>query len=164
MNKKLIIGTITLLLIIIIAFVCVSEINKANIEVQSINSHLQKANDEYNQSVAFLNSKNYTLTTQHINESYKQYVLAKENTEEALQKSIRNNQPLQTEYFNYTIMELEYKINATIDLYNGLDYVKSNPSKALSLFRNSESNMENAREYSDKRILLEQQYPDKFIH
>ncbi len=163
MNKKLIIGTITLLLIIIIAFVCVSEINKANIEVQSINSHLQKANDEYNQSVAFLNSKNYTLTTQHINESYKEYMLAKESTEQALQKSVNNNQSLQIQYFNYTLMELEYKINATVEMYNGLDYVKSNPSKALSLFRNSEKNMENAKEYSDKRISLEKQYPDKFI-
>lgn len=163
MNKKLIIGTITLLLIVIIAFVCVNEINKANIEVQSINSHMQKANDEYNQSVAYLNSKNYTLTTQHINESYKEYIMAKQSTEEALRKSINNNQSLQVQYFNYTLMELEYKINATVDMYNGLDNVKNNPSKALSLFRNSEKNMENAKEYSDKRIELEQQYPDKFI-
>lgn len=163
MNKKLIIGTITLLLIVIIAFVCVNEINKANIEVQSINSHMQKANDEYNQSVAYLNSKNYTLTTQHINESYKEYIMAKQSTEEALRKSINNNQSLQVQYFNYTLMELEYKINATVDMYNGLDNVKNNPSKALSLFRNSEKNMENAKVYSDKRIELEQEYPDKFI-
>ena len=60
-------------------------------------------------------------------------------------------------------MELDYKINATVNIYNGLNYVKNNPSKALSLFRNSEKDMENAKEYSDKRSLLEEQYPDKFI-
>lgn len=163
MNKKLIIGTISLLLIIIMAYVYVSEINKADSEIPYINSHIQKANDEYNQAVGYLNSKNYTLTIQHINESYKEYIFAKENTEHALNKSIKNNQPLQVQYFNYTIMELDYKINATVNIYNGLNYVKNNPSKALSLFRNSEKDMENAKEYSDKRSLLEEQYPDKFI-
>lgn len=163
MNKKLIIGIIIVLLMIIIAFVTVNEINKADTEVPSINSHIQKANDEYNQAVVYLNSKNYTLTIQHINESYKEYMLAKESTEKALSKSIKNNQSLQVQYFNYTINELDYKINATVEMYNGLNYVKSNPSKALSLFRNSEKNMENAKEYSDKRSLLEEQYPDKFL-
>ncbi len=163
MNKKLIIGIISLLLILIIAFVCVNEINKADSEIPAINSHIQKANDEYNQAVVFLNSKNYTLTVQHINESYKEYIFAKENTEKAMQKSIKNNQPLQTEYFNYTINELDNKINATVEIYNGLNYVKNNPSKALSLFKNSKKYMENAKEYSNKRNLLEEQYPDKFI-
>ncbi|MBE6485714.1 MAG: hypothetical protein E7Z85_02590 [Methanosphaera stadtmanae] len=163
MNKKLIIGIIIILLIIIIGYVTINEFNKADTKVPYINSHIQKANDEYNQAVDFLNKKNYTNTIQHINESYKEYMLAKENTEEAMAKSIKTNQSLQVQYFNYTITELDYKINATVEMYNGLDYVKSNPSKALSLFRNSEKNMENAKEYSDKRSLLEEQYPDNFL-
>ena len=163
MNKKLIIGIILLLLLIIAGYVIINENNKANGEIPNINSHMQNANKEYNQAVEYLNSKNYSMTVQHINESYKEYMLARESTESARNKSIRNNQSLQVEYFNYTLNEIDCKINATVEIYNGLDYVKSNPSKALSLFRNSEKNMANAKEYSDKRSLLEQQNPDKFL-
>lgn len=163
MNKKLIIGIILLLLLIIAGFVIINENNKADSEIPNINSHIQKANNEYNSAVDFLNSKNYSMTLQHINESYKEYVLAKESTESAFNKSLKNNQSLQVEYFTYTLNELDCKINATVEIYNGLNYVDSNPNSALSYFARSNQLMNNATQFIDKRNQLEQQYPDKFI-
>ena len=164
MNKKLIIGIILISLLIIGGFVFIDRLNKADSDVPNINSHIQNGNNEYNQAVAYLNSKNYNETIKHINESYKEYMLAKESTQEALNKSIRNNQSLQVEYFNYTLNELDCKINATVEMYNGLSYVQNNPSSALSSFSTSNKLMNNATEYSNKRSLLEQQYPDNFIN
>jgi len=163
MNKKLIISILLLLLLIIIGFVYINEVNKADTEVPLINSHLQKGNDEYNEAVAYLNSKNYSSTIQHVNESYKEYLLAKENTEKALDKATKNNQSIQAEYFMLTLNELDYKINASVEMYSGLNYVKTNPSKALSIFKTSNEYMEKAKEYSYKRDQLEQQYPNNFL-
>lgn len=163
MNKKLIIGIIAIILVIIAGYFYISEINKADAEIPNINSHLQKGNTEYNQAVTYLNSKNYTMTTQHINESYKEYMLAKEGTEDAMKKAHNNNQSLQVEYLNYTLSELDFKINSTVEMFNGLNYVESNPSLALQCFDNSNKLMDNATNSSNKRSLLEQQYPDKFI-
>lgn len=163
MNKKLIIGIILVLLIITIGFALNDEVSKAESEIPEINSHLQNANYEYNQSVNYLNNKNYSLSTQHINKSYTEYTLAKEKTETALNKSKRNNQSLQVEYFNYTLTELDYKINACIEMYNGLNHINSNPSLALTYFSMSNKYMQNATDCSYNRTLLEEQYPDKFI-
>ena len=164
MNKKLIIGTILLLLVIIAGYVYITEMNKADTEIPNINSHLQNGNREYNQAVTYLNSKNYSLTTQHINESYKEYMLSKESTEDAIKKARNNNESIQVEYLNYTLSELDTKINATVEMFNGLNYVNSNPSLALSYFARSNKLMDNATQYSDKRRLLEEQYPDNFIN
>lgn len=163
MNKKLIVGIILLLLIIIIGLAYYNEGNKANSEIPNINSHLQNGNDKYNQAVTYLNAKNYSQTIENINESYKEYLMANESNNIALSKSIKNNQSLQVQYFNLTKNEIEYKINACINMFNGLNYVNTNPSKALSLFKNSDDFMGDAKEYSDKRKQLEEQYPDKFI-
>ncbi|RAP47496.1 MAG: hypothetical protein BZ135_02105 [Methanosphaera sp. rholeuAM6] len=164
MNKKLIIGSILVLLVIIAGYVYISEINKADTEIPYINSHMQNGNNEYNQAVTYLNSKNYTLTTQHINESYKEYMLANESTTDAINKARNNNQSLQVKYLNYTLSELDCKINATVEMFNGLNYVNSNPSLALQYFANSNKLMINATNCSDERKLLEEQYPDKFIN
>lgn len=163
MNKKLIIGIIIILLIMILGIAYLNENNKANSEIPNINSHIQNGNNNYNQAVTYLNSKNYSQTIEKINESYKEYLLANNSNNVALSKAMANNQSIQVEYFNLTKNEIENKINASINMFNGLNYVNTNPSKALSLFENSDEYMDNAKEYSDKRKQLEEQYPDKFI-
>lgn len=163
MNKKLTIGIIFLLLLIIGGFVYINEINKADTDIPYINSHMQKANNEYNQAVKYLNSKNYSTTVEHVNKSYTEYMLAHESTQDALNKARKNEQNIQIEYFTNTLTELDYKINASVEMYNGLNYVNSNPSLALLYFSRSNQLMNNASQYSDKRTQLEQQYPDKFI-
>ncbi|MBR0471404.1 MAG: hypothetical protein IJI98_01735 [Methanosphaera sp.] len=162
MNKKLIIGILIFLILLIIGFVIIVDMNKADAEVPSINTHLQTANTEYNNAVTYLNSKNYSQATEHINTSYTEYVQAQTRAQNALKKATRNNQSIQIQYFNLTLTEIEYKINATLDLYNGLTTVNNSPSQATQYFTNSHKNMVNATEYSDKRKLLEEQYPDKF--
>ena len=163
MNKKLIIGILILILIIIVGLIYYNDINNADTEVPYINNHLQKANNEYNIAVDYLNTKNFSQSSYHCNESYVEYVKTKTHTQTALNKAIKNNQSLQIDYFTYTIDELELKINATVELYNGLTCVNSNPRTALSYFDRSNQLMKEAKDYTDKRSLLEQQYPDKFI-
>lgn len=162
MNKKLIIGTIIIIIALIFGSVIFTEINNADTEVPNINSHLQKANIEYNNAVTYLNVKNYTEATEHINSSYTEYIQARTSTENALDKATRNNKTVQIEYFNLTLTEINYKINATVELYDGLITVNNSPSKALQYFSKSHEYMENALEYSEKRKVLEEQYPDNF--
>lgn len=163
MNKKLIIGILLFLILLIIGSVVLTDLNKADTEVPSINSHLQKANNEYNTAVEYLNVKNYTQATEHINLSYSEYMQAQSSSQKALNKATNNNKTVQIEYFKYTLTEIDYKINATVEMYNGLLTVNNSPSKALQYFENSNKYMRNATEYSDKRSLLEEQYPDIFI-
>lgn len=163
MNKKLIIGILIILIVLIIGFVVLADLNKADAEVPTINSHIQNANNEYNTAVNYLNTKNYTNSVEHINTSFTEYMQAQESAQRALKKAKENNKSIQVEYFNYTITELDLKINATVELYDGLMTMNNSQSKALQFFSNSHKYMVNATEYSDKRKLLEEQYPDNFI-
>lgn len=163
MNKKLIVGILVFSIILIVGFIVISDLNKADTEVPNINSHLQKANTEYNNAVSYLNVKNYSEATTHINSSYAEYVQAKTSTENALSKAEKNNKSIQAEYFRHTLSEIDLKINATVEMYNGLVTVNNSPSIASKYFDSSNSFMRNATEYLNKRSLLEEQYPDSFI-
>ena len=129
MNKKLIIGILILILIIIVGLIYYNDINNADTEVPYINNHLQKANNEYNIAVDYLNTKNFSQSSYHCNESYVEYVKTKTHTQTALNKAIKNNQSLQIDYFTYTIDELELKINATVLSFISYSFIKNPPKK-----------------------------------
>lgn len=163
MNKKLIIGCLFILILIIGALIFINETYKTDAEIPSINSHLQKGNENYNLAVKSLNNKSYNESIRYCNESYKEFILAKESANKALNKSIRYEYAVQKEYFENTVTEIDLKINSTIALFDGIKSVDSNPKLALSKFAESDKYMQNATKYSEQRIQIEKDNPEKFL-
>lgn len=162
MNKKYILGCLIIILLLLSGLIVYNYISKPDTEVPFINSHLHNGNNEYNLAVESLNNRNYNDSLRHCNESYKEYKLARESAERALNKSIRNQNTLLGDYFTYTTYEIDLKMDSAVQLYNGLQLVKSNPNMAYMDFTRSNQLMSNATFYSQKRSQLEEQNPDTF--
>ena len=163
MNKKLIISCLMIILFILLGLIYVNETYKADTEIQSINTHLQKGNDNYNKAVTSLNNRSYNDSITYCNESYKEYMLAKESANRALNKSIKINNPVQKEYFENTLLELDTKISSTVSMYEGISNANINPYLAASKFDESNKFMQNSTQYLQKRSQIENDYPDTFL-
>ena len=163
MNKKAIICCLIALCILIVGIFYIDNIYKPQSQLPSINSNLESGNTKYNEAVGYINNENYEKATQSIDESLTNYNKAKNDTQIALNKSINRNDTVLTQYFNYTLDELDMKINAANEMKNGLALINPNDySLSKEHFNKSNEIMQNTTQYNDRREELENQNPDKF--
>lgn len=163
MNKKVVIACIIAFLIVIAGLFYISAYTKAQSEIPYINSNLQSANNNYNDVVSDINNTRYSEALQKSNDTLNDYTEAKTHAQKALNKSQKVNDTILVQYFNYTIDEINMKINATYEIRSGINLLNPNDlSVSQQHFDTSNKLMHDATQYSDKRNQLEKQYPDKF--
>lgn len=163
MNRKAVIALIILLILVILGLIYLNNVYKIDSEIPYINSNLNQANDEYNSAVLNLNNRQYIDAQKKFNHSLELYHNARDKTETALQIAENKNDTVLVEYLNATLTEIDYKISAVNEINEGINIRDSNYSGALMHFTNSNNIMQNMTQYSDKRIQIEQQHPDKFL-
>jgi hypothetical protein len=163
MNKKVIISCIIILLLIILGLFYIAGIEKADADIPSINSNLAKANSNYDEIISSLNNENYHDASKIINETLDYYNSAKYSSQRAMNKTIKENDTVQTQYLNYTICEIDLKIEAIGEIQKGIDIINPDDlSLSMNYFDKSNQLMQNSTRYTEERNNLEKQYPDKF--
>ncbi len=163
MNKKAIISCIIIILLIILGLFYIANIEKADADIPSINSNLEKANNNYNEIITNLNNEKYQDASKIINETLNYYNNAKYNSQKAMNKTIKENDAVQTQYLNYTIDEIDLKIEAIGEIQKGIDIINPDDlSLSMNYFDKSNQLMQNSTRYTEERNNLEKQYPDKF--
>ncbi|OED30180.1 hypothetical protein [Methanosphaera sp. WGK6] len=164
MNRKIIFSCLILIILVIIGLFYISNNYKASSDIPSINSNLQKGNEHYNTIVNSINEQKYSEAKKESDTTLEYYSKAKNNTQKALNKAMKQNNSIQIKYLNYTLDEINMKINATYEIRSGINLINpDNLSISENHFQTSNQLMQNATQYTDKRNQLEKQYPDKFI-
>lgn len=163
MNKKAAIMLIILLLLVIAGLIYITNVYKIDSEIPTINSNLNKGNEQYNQAVLSLNNRQYLDAQKKFNESLKYYSIAGDKTATALQIAENKEDEVLVEYLNATLTEINIKINAVNEINEGINVRYNSSSSAYTHYTNSNKLLQNITQYSDKRSQLEQQHPEKFI-
>ncbi|RAP51881.1 MAG: hypothetical protein BZ133_02175 [Methanosphaera sp. SHI613] len=163
MNKKAAIMLIILLLLVIAGLIYITNVYKIDSEIPTINSNLNKGNEQYNQAVLSLNNRQYLDAQKKFNESLKYYSIAGDKTATALQIAENKEDEVLVEYLNATLTEINIKINAVNEINEGINVRDNSSSSAYTHYTNSNKLLQNITQYSDKRSQLEQQHPEKFI-
>jgi signal recognition particle GTPase len=163
MNKKAAIMLIILLLLVIAGLIYITNVYKIDSEIPTINSNLNKGNEQYNQAVLSLNNRQYLDAQKKFNESLKYYSIAGDKTATALQIAENKEDEILVEYLNATLTEINIKINAVNEINEGINVRDYSSSSAYTHYTNSNKLLQNITQYSDKRSQLEQQHPEKFI-
>lgn len=163
MNRKAVIGIIILLVLVIAGILYVGSVYKIDSEIPQINSNLNNGNTEYNNGVLLLNNQKYAEAQQKFNSTLDYYYNARQKTETALTIAQNKQDDILEEYFTITLEEIDTKINAVNEALEGINVRNNSSSMALLHYSNSNKEMNNTTQYSDRRNQIEQQYPDKFL-
>lgn len=163
MNKKIVLVLIILLLFVIAGLIYITTVYKIDSEIPYINSNINKGNEEYNKAVLSLNNRQYLDAQTKFNDSLSYYSNAREKTETALQIAANKEDVILVEYLNATLTELDIKINAVNENIEGINIKDNSSSSAYMHYTNANKILQNITQYSDKRIQLEQQHPEKFL-
>ncbi|PWL08619.1 hypothetical protein [Methanosphaera cuniculi] len=163
MNKKAIISCIIIVLAIIALFY-INSINKADAEIPLINYNLQQGNKNYNEITDNINQQKYQEASDKINNTMTYYENARYSTQKALNKTIKENDSILTEYFKHTTEEIDLKIQSLEEIQKGIGDVNSNNlQSSKEHFKKSNQLIQNTSQYTIERNNLEKQHLDKFI-
>ncbi|WP_455646110.1 hypothetical protein [Methanosphaera sp.] len=153
-----------MIILVIIGLFHISNTSKASGDIPSINSNLQSGNEHYNIIATDINEQKYSEAKTESDKTLEYYSKAKNSTQNALNKAIKQNDSIQIEYLNYTLDEINMKINATYEIRSGINLINPDDlSISENHFQTSNQLIQNTTQYTDKRNQLEKQYPDKFI-
>ena len=92
------------------------------------------------------------------------YENARYSTQKALNKTIKENDSILTEYFKHTTEEIDLKIQSLEEIQKGIGDVNSNNlQSSKEHFKKSNQLIQNTSQYTIERNNLEKQHLDKFI-
>ena len=163
--KNKIIPLILIMIIIIVALSgCIqSGIDNINDIAPTINDHLKKGDDYYNQ--ASLNVNNYLLdnASSDCDNAISEFNAAKSSAEQALTYAQDSNNSVFINYMQDTVGEIDSKLNATLELQQAIPYFQQKDSlDGNSHVVLANQFMDQAIEYKAKKDSLVKQNPSKF--
>lgn len=161
MNRIIIVAVI--LLIVFLSGCIQSDISNINDMASSINSHLKKGDDYYNRSALNTNRMVLSQALTDCKSANDEYSMAQTSAQTALTSAKNSNDGVFIEYIQYSVLEIQAKLNATSELNTAIKLLQNNQtSSANDHLESANSYMNSALKYKTNRDDIVKQNPDKF--
>lgn len=161
MNRIII---ISLILATVFLSGCVqSDISNINDMSLSINNHLKKGDDYYNQSATNANKMILYQALTDINKADDEYSLAQTSAQTALNSAKNANDGIFIDYIQNALLEIQAKLNATSELKTAITLLQNNQTSSANEHLGAANDfMNKALEYKKNRDEIVNQNPSKF--
>lgn len=139
------------------------EIDNINKLSPTINEHLKKGDEFYNEAAVNSNEYYFESGLENCDKALYEFNLAKSSARKALEYAINSDDDVFIEYLECTVGEIDAKINATSELKLAIQHFEEgDDTTANSHVYEANEFMEKAMEYKKKREEVVKQNPTKF--
>lgn len=160
-NKFIILGMVTL--IIFLSGCIQSDASKIDGLSTSINSHLKKGDDFYNNAGYDTNKYLYDMALSNCENATSEFTQARNYADEGLTYAKNSNDTVYLNYMQNVVNEIDAKMNATNELKTAIPYLSDNDtSNANSHIGDANSFMEEATNFNSIREQIVKDNPSKF--
>lgn len=161
--KRIIIIIAVLLLTVFLSGCVQSDVSNINDMSISINNHLKKGDEYYNQSAANANKMILSQALKDAENANNEYSLAQTSAQTALTSAKNSNDGIFIDYIQNAIYEIQAKLNATSELKTAITLLQTNEtSSANSHLGSANDYMSKALQYKKIRDDIVKQNPSKF--
>ena len=162
MERKILIIAIILLTVFLGG--CIqTDISNINEMAISINNHINRGDEYYNQSAADTNKLSYIKALSECDNATAEYNLAQTSAQTAFNSAKNSKDNVFIEYMQNVIYEIEAKLNATTELKNAIKYLQTNQTSiANDHLQQANANMDRAVKFKNIRLDIVKQNPSKF--
>lgn len=161
MNRIFVVAII--LLTVFLSGCIQSDINNINDMSSSINSHLKKGDEYFNQSAINTNRMAFSQALADSQSASDEYALAQTSAQTALNSAKNANDGIFIDYTQNALLEIQAKINATSELNTAIKLLQTDQTSSANVHLMAANNyMANAMEYKENRDEIVRQNPTKF--
>jgi hypothetical protein len=161
MNRLIIISVV--LAIVFLSGCVQSDVSSINDMTISINNHLKKGDEYYNQSATNTNKLNLNQALKDANNANTEYSSAQASAQTALNSAKNSNDGIYIDYIQNALFEIQAKLNATSELKTAITLLDSNgTSSANNHLSLANDFMDKALQYKKNRDEIVKQNPNKF--
>ncbi|MCE5213578.1 MAG: hypothetical protein LLF83_02520 [Methanobacterium sp.] len=161
MNRVIIIAVV--LAIVFLSGCIQSDVSSINDMTISINNHLKKGDEYYNQSATNTNKLSLNQALTDANNANTEYTSAQTSAQTALNSAKNANDGIYIDYIQNALFEVQAKLNATSELKTAITLLENNETSSanehLSLANDF---MDKAIQYKKNREEIVKQNPNKF--
>lgn len=160
-NKFIILGIVTL--IIFLSGCIQSDASKIDGLSTTINSHLKKGDDFYNNAGYDTNKYLYDLALKNCDNATSEFTQARNYADEGLTYAKNSNDTVYMNYMQNVVNEIDAKMNATNELKAAIPYLSDNDtSNANSHIGDANAFMDDAKNFNSIREQMVKDNPSKF--
>lgn len=160
-NKFIILGIVTL--IIFLSGCIQSDASKIDGLSTTINSHLKKGDDFYNNAGYDTNKFLYDLALKNCENATNEFTQARNYADEGLTYAKNSNDTVYLNYMQNLVNEIDAKMNATNELKAAIPYLVDNDtSNANSHIGDANAFMDDATNFNSIREQIVKDNPSKF--
>lgn len=161
MNRIFVVAVV--LLVVFLSGCIQSEISSINDMSSTVNVHLKKGDEYYNQSATNANKKVLGQALVDSNNAKDEYSLAETSAETALNSAKSVNDAVFIEYIQYALLEIQAKSNATKELNTAIQLLQTNQTTSANThFVAANNYMNQALQFKADRAEVVSQNPTKF--
>ena len=161
MNRILVIATI--LATVFLSGCIQSDISNINDMSLSINNHLKKGDEYYNQSATNTNKKLLSQALTDSNNANDEYSLAQSSAQTALNSAKNANDGIFIDYVQNALLEIQSKLNATSELKTAITLLQNNQTSSANQHLGAANDfMNKSLQYKKNRDDIVNQNPSKF--
>lgn len=140
-----------------------SDIGTINDMSTSVNNHLKKGDDYYNQSATNTNRMSLNQALTQCKSANDEYALAQSSAQTALNSAKNSNDEIYIDYVQNAVLEIQAKLNATSELNTAITLLQTNQTtSANSHLESANGYMTRALQYKKNRDDIVKQNPTKF--
>lgn len=140
-----------------------SDVSGINGLSSAINASLEKGDDFYNKAVLDSNIHSLDNASSNANSALSEFNSAKNSAQQALNYAQNSKDSIFIEYVQYTVVEIDYRVNATLELQQAISYFKQKDSEnGNTHVKLANQHMDKAIEYKAKKNNIVKQNPSKF--
>lgn len=160
-NKIIILGMVTL--IIFFSGCIQSDASKIDDLSSTINDHLKKGDDFYNNAGYDTNKYLYDMALKNCDNATGEFTQARNYADEALTYAKSSNDSVYLDYMQNVVNEIDAKMNATNELKAAIPYLMdNNTSNANSHIGDANDFMDEAKNFNSMRVQIVNSNPSKF--
>jgi len=162
MKRKIL--TLFLITVIVVLCGCIfSDISNVNSLCPTINDHIKKGDEYYNNAASNTNKYYYETALENCKMAVSEFSSAKSSAQKALTYAEDSNDDVLREYVQYSFNEIEAKLNATSELNQAIELFKEKDREAANKHVELANGfMDKAMEYKAKKEQIVKENPSKF--
>ncbi|MBI5680893.1 MAG: hypothetical protein HZC47_08375 [Methanobacterium sp.] len=161
--KNTVIPLILIMLVVALSGCIQSDLSKINGLSSTINDHLKKGDDYYNNAASDLNKYSLDSATTNCNNAITEFNSSKNSAQEALNYAQATKDTVFVGYMQNLMVEIDSKLNATLELKQAIPYFQQkNNNTGNPHVQLANQFMDKAMEYKDKKNSIVKQNPTKF--
>ena len=161
--KNKLIPLIVLMLVVALSGCIQSDASNVNSLSSTINDHLKTGDSSFNKAASDLNKYSYESASTSCNNALSEFNSAKASAQQGLTYAQNSKDDVLIQYMQFTVSEIDARVNATFELQQAINYLKKNDTLSgnphVTL---ANQYMDTSMDYKTRKDNLVKQNPSKF--